>query len=352
MDQPAQVLERLSSLSGIRKAIFEICKINLHGVTEFDCDSSFNDIIQFISDKSTIGISYYCFNSLDAKTVQERLTDYILNRIKVKTKKTKLLKIDKNEVFIHHIQKRRIWDFVCYQENEDYHFGLTFFIPDLDQSDRSKERPLFLPEITMSPMLARLLINLAGVKQGGFLLDPFCGSGTILYEALKRGINCLGLDKDPKRVKITTRNLNLIQKNLPRSRIGHFEVKVGNALNLERYFKKDSIDAIVTEPILLPTLRRKPRKEQAEAMIAKSKSIYLKTLERMSKLLTDKGRIVIVTPSIDTKEGHNIRINLLPCEPLGLRIFQPSSKYQFKYPIRVEGQATKWIKRELYVFQR
>lgn len=35
------------------------------------------------------------------------------------------------------------------------------------------------------------------IPEGATLLDPFCGSGTIIYEGLKRNINSIGLDLNP-----------------------------------------------------------------------------------------------------------------------------------------------------------
>lgn len=36
----------------------------------------------------------------------------------------------------------------------------------------------------------------------GVLLDPFCGSGTIVYEALKHGLNAIGVDNNPLAIQI------------------------------------------------------------------------------------------------------------------------------------------------------
>ncbi|MGI0091957.1 MAG: hypothetical protein ACREBS_09625, partial [Nitrososphaerales archaeon] len=43
------------------------------------------------------------------------------------------------------------------------------------------------PTITISPRLARILVNLAMKSKTGTLLDPFCGLGTILQEGLVCG---------------------------------------------------------------------------------------------------------------------------------------------------------------------
>ncbi len=56
---------------------------------------------------------------------------------------------------------------------------------------------LYAYEGKMHPQLARALINLCGVYKNSKVLDPFCGSGTVLVEAAIRGADCYGVDSSP-----------------------------------------------------------------------------------------------------------------------------------------------------------
>ena len=47
------------------------------------------------------------------------------------------------------------------------------------------------------PQLVRALMNVVKVPQGGFIFDPFCGSGSMLLEANLIGINAIGNDVSP-----------------------------------------------------------------------------------------------------------------------------------------------------------
>lgn len=47
------------------------------------------------------------------------------------------------------------------------------------------------------PQLARALINIAGVRSDGIVVDPMCGSGTTLVEARLAGRSAYGLDMNP-----------------------------------------------------------------------------------------------------------------------------------------------------------
>ncbi len=53
------------------------------------------------------------------------------------------------------------------------------------------------------PQLAKSLLNLANVKQGETVLDPFCGSGTVLLEAQLNGMTAIGIDLNPLAVLIS-----------------------------------------------------------------------------------------------------------------------------------------------------
>lgn len=61
------------------------------------------------------------------------------------------------------------------------------------QDAKPHKRPFFHPG-SMSPKLARCMVNLSRVREGQLLLDPFCGTGGILIEAGLIGCKVLGSD--------------------------------------------------------------------------------------------------------------------------------------------------------------
>lgn len=61
------------------------------------------------------------------------------------------------------------------------------------EDSKPHKRPFFYPG-SMSPKLARCMVNLSRVKEGQLLLDPFCGTGGILIEAGLIGCKVLGSD--------------------------------------------------------------------------------------------------------------------------------------------------------------
>ena len=52
------------------------------------------------------------------------------------------------------------------------------------------------------PQLAKALINISGIPTGARVLDPFCGSGTVLLEGMLNGLATFGSDMNPLAAKI------------------------------------------------------------------------------------------------------------------------------------------------------
>jgi tRNA (guanine10-N2)-dimethyltransferase len=55
--------------------------------------------------------------------------------------------------------------------------------------------------------LTRAMINLARIREGETVCDPFCGTGTTLLEARSMGINAIGIDFDKRMCRISEENL-------------------------------------------------------------------------------------------------------------------------------------------------
>ena len=138
------------------------------------------------------------------------------------------------------------------------------------------KRPFFYPG-SMSPKLARGMVNLARAKKGSTVLDPFCGTGGILIEAGIVGARVIGTDIDEKMVEGT-------KKNLEYCNIKDYNIFQGDA----RYITlEEKVDAIVTDP---------PYGISASTAGIDSKKIYEESLVSMQELLKENGYICMATP--------------------------------------------------------
>ena len=78
--------------------------------------------------------------------------------------------------------------------------------PGLIASRRPRKRPVFHPS-TMQPKLARCMVNLARPPEKAIFLDPFCGVGGILLEAIAIRCRAIGADADPRMIRGARTNL-------------------------------------------------------------------------------------------------------------------------------------------------
>lgn len=60
------------------------------------------------------------------------------------------------------------------------------------------------------PQLAKSLLNISGLELGSKVLDPFCGSGTVLLECYLNGFKAFGCDMNPLAAKISRAKLETL----------------------------------------------------------------------------------------------------------------------------------------------
>lgn len=175
----------------------------------------------------------------------------------------------------------------------------------------------------LPPKLAKMMINLSGAKFEDAILDPSCGSGTILSEALALGFkNIIGSDISEKAVADTKDNLNwlLDQEKISDSKFNVFESDV---TRLSEKIKPDSIDAIITEPYLGPPIKGNEGESKIIKIISDLEKLYLASFSQFEKILSTGGRMVIVMP-----EWH------LGSETYGINIADKIERMKF---IRVDN---------------
>jgi SAM-dependent methyltransferase len=169
------------------------------------------------------------------------------------------------------------------------------------QQYRDESRPFISSEISTSPKVCRTLLTLAGARPGDTILDPFCGTGTVLMEAALLGMKCIGLDIDGNQVQGAMSNLRWLAQDLGQKL--DFTVVRGDARETSKIIK-GQIDAVAFEPHLGPVYTEKP---DPEAAIEETKSLtklYRATLEEMVNVLRPDGRIAMTLPVINTRRGQ------------------------------------------------
>ncbi|HYB75843.1 MAG TPA: DNA methyltransferase [Nitrososphaerales archaeon] len=301
-------------------------------------------VAELLHDKMTLSVSNYGVDGDDYEGVVRALLDEVK---RAGFRKAHLLRPDADELLSEQVQSRSALDIVVFPYHDGIGLGPTVWIPDsVSMRNRGTQKPTPHSDISMSPRLARVLLNLSGLTRGQTILDPFCGSGTILAEAFMRSMRCLGLDAKTNRVRDARENLGWLVGSV---RDKGYDIRVGDAMELPRMLRGSKVDGIVSEPLLLPTIEARPRTRTAADLIGQAGEIYGDALASMAHVLRPGGRIVLVVPVIQTMEGEEVSLTL-EGRALGLRLFQPGP-IGFQYPVRLSFESTRWIRRAVYVFE-
>ncbi len=160
----------------------------------------------------------------------------------------------------------------------------------------------------LPPKLAQLIINLAtgsalnptcgpGKDSDKTILDPFCGTGVILQEALLMGYRTIGTDLEQRMIDYSRTNLEwlgLAAKN--------WQLKAADATDhlwLERF------DVVASETYLGQAFSALPKPEKLNQVIQDVNTITSKFLKNLAKQLKPGFRLCLAVPAWQT--GRNFK---------------------------------------------
>lgn len=215
---------------------------------------------------------------------QQVLSSVIVKKNKLLNQGAEIvLLIGKNEVFLGKT--------LSCQEFEEYSFY------DFARPFRVIEKGM------LPPKLAKIMINLSSCSpcQGRdkVLLDPFCGSGTILQQAVLMGYrNVIGTDKSKEAVVYSQENLNwLVEKRKTRDNRPEIQVNIKifqcDVREISEKLSVNSVDFVVTEPYLGPL---RITSDNQQSIIENLSGLYVSAFKELKKVLKPGGTMVVVFP--------------------------------------------------------
>ena len=156
----------------------------------------------------------------------------------------------------------------------------------------------------LPPKLAQIMLNLAlGSKNDtpGLILDPFCGTGTVLQEALLRQFDVIGTDLSDKMVSYTQENLNWITKS--HKHTGQIiEISQADATN-NQWSNAPQISAVVCETYLGQPFSAPPSPAKLKEVTGNCNHIISGFLKNIHPQLTPGTRLCIAVPAWRSKDG-------------------------------------------------
>lgn len=164
----------------------------------------------------------------------------------------------------------------------------------------------------MPPKLARMMINLAEVGLNEILLDPFCGSGTVIQEALYLGYkNIIGSDNSKKAIEDTKENINWFKNNIKNIDTADAKIDIyeQDVRTISKKIQTNSVNAIITEPYLGQTMHRRPQSFEIEKAMSSLIPLYLSAFSEFKKILKPGGVVVFILPAFfDGRKTYNAEV--------------------------------------------
>lgn len=146
----------------------------------------------------------------------------------------------------------------------------------------------------LPPKLAQILLNLSGAQPGQTILDPFCGSGTLLQEALLQNISCIGSDLNPQMVSDAGLNLSWLKSKFRLNQSDtNFQIDVADATSNQW---DQPFNAIVTESYLGRPLSKEPSLQKLNLIIEECDKIAEKFLRNIRPQIKNGQTLVIALP--------------------------------------------------------
>ncbi|MBR2839744.1 hypothetical protein IKE82_00205 [Candidatus Saccharibacteria bacterium] len=280
--------------------------------------------------KITLGISDYSTTASPKSVIAEALK---LKQILVRHHRSVRVVANRNAALstaasLHNglgSQNPRKVEFVKF--NHDWYRVIG--VQDIDAyTRRDQARPARDARVGMlPPKLAQILINLCGpLPENSTILDPFCGTGVVLQEALLMGYHAYGTDLNPRMVEYTSKNLTwLTQKP--------FFISQGDATSFKW---QPPINAVACETYLGQPMSQIPSEIKLKSQKQKCQTIILGFLRNLISQIDSDTPVVIAAPAWLRQNGTYERLEMLAfLEEMGYNV---NNKSREGLLYRREGQ--------------
>ena len=176
-------------------------------------------------------------------------------------------------------------------------------VQDIDAyTRRDQKRPARDAKVGMlPPKLAQILINLCGpLEPGSTILDPFCGTGVLLQEALLMGYHAYGTD-------VSDRMIEYSKKNLEYFNFKNFKLAVGDATS----YKWNKFSAVACESYLGAPMSAPPAEIKLKEQKQICTDIIMGFLKNLASQIAPGTPVVIAVPAWLRKDDKYSRLEIV-----------------------------------------
>lgn len=176
----------------------------------------------------------------------------------------------------------------------------TVYEQDIDAyAGRDQQRPARDARVGMlPPKLAQTIINLSGAKSEQTLLDPFCGTGVLLQEALLMDMNVVGADLEPKMIEYSGKNMDWLAAKTDITNKMSLKVADATSATIDT-----NVDVIACETYLGRPLTSLPDQESLNKIVQDCNTIHKKFLQNIARQTKPGFKMCIAVPAWKLKAG-------------------------------------------------
>jgi SAM-dependent methyltransferase len=270
--------------------------------------------------KLTLGLSVY---GLKVSPKRIQATGLTLKKL-VRASGRSVRLVPNTEVFLNSAQvlhnnltRKLGWELVFVRDGNKTIVCQSIAVQDIDAyRKRDQERPARDARVGMlPPKLAQIIINLAvGNNEQTTILDPFCGTGVVLQEALLMGYTAFGTDLDPRMVQFTKTNLAWLSEQYPKRTFTWGAPVTADATSTTW---KDAPHVVASETYLGRALNFLPDYETLNKIMSDCDTIHRKFLQNIARQTKPGFRMCIAVPAWKTKNGFKHLRSLDNLDELG-----------------------------------
>lgn len=261
--------------------------------------------------KLTIGLSAHGFNiqphtvgatSLRLKKELKKLT----SSIRVVPNKSATL--NTAQVIHNHLTSPSGREFIAVKDGPKTFLAITRGEQDIESyTARDQARPARDAFVGMlPPKLAQIMINLAQPSVNARILDPFCGTGVLLQEALLMGYDVYGTDLSDKMIDYSGRNLKWLHETFLTK--DTYKLEQGDAMNATW---SQPIDAVVCETYLGQPFSAPPSAAKLEEVRGNCNHIVSEFLRNIGSQVKPGTPLCIGIPAWRSTSGDFTHLPLI-----------------------------------------
>jgi tRNA G10 N-methylase Trm11 len=206
----------------------------------------------------------------------------------------KTAELNSAQVLHNKLTHRGAWELLLIADDDRTILAQTLFVQDIEAyAARDQARPKRDARVGMlPPKLAQTIINMAA-SNAKTVLDPFCGTGVILQEALLMGYNVYGSDLEPRMIEYTKTNIEWLEAEYPTINTLDVELQVADATD---HTWKPGFNAVAAETYLGRPLTALPAQEKLKEIVNDTNTVIRKFLVNIGKQLKPGTRLSLAVP--------------------------------------------------------